>query len=86
MEIPPELKDLTREELIIIILNLQSRLMQYENSNTPPSQNNRNYPKREKSNNPVGAPKRGVKNLFQKWKCNWLEILRQEKLILILLC
>lgn len=71
MQIPPELKEISKRDLIRLnsskdelILKLQNkieelerRLMKYENSNVPPSQNNRKYPKREKSNNPVGAPK-----------------------------
>jgi len=56
MENPQELKDLNKEELINIILDLQKRLLAYENAHTPPSQQ-RKYPKREKSNNKVGAPK-----------------------------
>ncbi len=55
METPNELKDLSREELIEIILELQKRLLVYENAHTPPSQQ-RKYPKRESSNNKIGAP------------------------------
>jgi len=55
MEIPQELKDLTREELIILVLDLQRRLLAYENAHTPPSQQ-RKYPKRESSGNQIGAP------------------------------
>jgi len=57
MKAPQELKDLTREELISIILDLQRRLLAYENAHTPPSRNNRHYPKQEKSGNHVGAQK-----------------------------
>ena len=56
METPKELKDLSKEELIKIILDLQKRLLAYENAHTPPSQQ-RKYPKRESSGNQVGAPK-----------------------------
>jgi transposase len=35
---------------------LEKRLLQYENAHTPPSQQ-RKYPKKEKSNNKIGAPK-----------------------------
>lgn len=60
MKIPPEICEKCRpffELLLRKIEELERRLLKYENSNVPPSQNNRNYPKREKSNNPVGAPK-----------------------------
>jgi transposase len=56
MESPQELKDLSKEELINIILDLRKRLLAYENAHTPPSQQ-RKYPKREKSGKGVGAPK-----------------------------
>src|SRR3989344_3077804 len=56
MESPQELKDLSKEELINIILDLRRRLLAYENAHTPPSQQ-RKYPKREKSGRGVGAPK-----------------------------
>ena len=56
MKSPQELKNLTREELIIIILDLQRRLLAYENAHTPPSQQ-RKYPKRESSGNQIGSPK-----------------------------
>ena len=36
---------------------LERRLLAYENAHTPPSQDKRRYPKREKSNNKIGAPK-----------------------------
>ena len=55
METPNELQNLSREELIEIILELQKRLLAYENAHTPPSQQ-RKYPKRESSNNNIGAP------------------------------
>jgi len=66
MKIPPELDGLSKRDLIRIIISLQTkieelekRLLAYENSNTPPSKsNNRKYPEREPSNNPVGAPKK----------------------------
>ncbi|MBU2639263.1 MAG: IS66 family transposase [Nanoarchaeota archaeon] len=57
MEAPNELKDLSREELIEIILELKKRLLAYENAHTPPSQDKRKYPKREKTGNKVGALK-----------------------------
>ena len=56
MESPQELKDLSKEELINIILDLRRRLLAYENAHTPPSQQ-RKYPKREKSGRGIGAPK-----------------------------
>jgi len=56
METPKELKDLSKEELIKIILDLQKRLLAYENAHTPPSQQ-RKYPEREKSGKGIGAPK-----------------------------
>lgn len=56
MESPKELENLSKEELINIILDLQKRLLAYENAHTPPSQQ-RKYPQRENSGNPLGAPK-----------------------------
>ncbi len=63
MEIPQELKELSKRDLIRLILRqqeqlqeLERRLVAYENAHTPPSQQ-RKYPKREKSGNNVGAPK-----------------------------
>lgn len=38
-------------------LELERRLLIYENAHTPPSKAGRNYPKREPTGNPVGAPK-----------------------------
>jgi len=35
---------------------LERRLLAYENAHTPPSRNRRQYPKREPTGNPVGAP------------------------------
>ena len=46
-----------REEFERRIKELEQRLLAYENAHTPPSKNNRHYPRREKSNNPIGAPK-----------------------------
>ena len=64
MKIPQELANLSKLDLIRIILefkerieNLERKLAIYENAHTPPSRNNRNYPKQEKSNNHVGAQK-----------------------------
>ena len=60
MEIPKEICEKCRpffEILIKKIKELERRLLEYENAHTPPSQNNRGYPKREKSNNPIGSPK-----------------------------
>lgn len=68
MKIPEELKKLSKKEairkLLGIVLKQQSeieelkrRLLAYENAHTPPSQDKRRYPKREKSNNKIGAPK-----------------------------
>ena len=54
MKEPQELKDLTKEELISIIMDLQKRLLAYENAHTPPSQQRR-YPRRELTGNPPGA-------------------------------
>lgn len=84
MKIPEELKNLSKRDLIRILVSqreeifqkqkeiiqkqqevienqqavieeLEKRLSAYENAHTPPSQQ-RKYPKREKSNNKVGAP------------------------------
>src|SRR3989344_2102038 len=64
MKIPQELANLSKRDLIRIILefkerieNLERKLAIYENAHTPPSQDKRHYPKQEKSNNHVGAPK-----------------------------
>jgi len=71
MKIPQEWKDLSKKDLIRHIFQqrelilkqqeqideLEKRLSVYENAHTPPSQNKRRYPKREKSNNKIGAPK-----------------------------
>ena len=54
MNEPQELKNLTKEELIGIILDLQKRLLAYENAHTPPSQQRR-YPRREPTGTPPGA-------------------------------
>src|SRR3989344_2616033 len=63
METPQELKELSKRNLIRIIISqgeeieeLKRRLLAYENAHTPPSQQ-RKYPEREKSNNKVGSPK-----------------------------
>lgn len=63
MEIPQELKEADKKDLIQIIIKqqiqieeLERRLSAYENAHIPPSQQ-RKYPKKEKSNNKVGAPK-----------------------------
>jgi len=59
MEIPKEVCKNCRpffEILIKEIEELKRRLLAYENAHTPPSQQ-RKYPKRECSNNPIGAPK-----------------------------
>ena len=45
------------EMLLKRINELEKRLLAYENAHTPPSQNKRNYPKKELTGNPVGAPK-----------------------------
>jgi transposase len=48
------------EQCIILekrIEELEKRLQAYENAHTPPSKNQRNYPKRESTGNPIGAPK-----------------------------
>ncbi len=73
MEIPQELKDLSKRDLIRLLLSereefrealynfrkeveeLKRKLLAYENAHTPPSQRGK-YPKREYSDNPVGAP------------------------------
>ncbi len=71
MKIPPELQNLSKRDLIRAVLHqqkqilnqqekideLERRLLAYENAHTPPSQNKRNYPKKEPTGNPVGAPK-----------------------------
>ena len=71
MKIPEELKALSKREIIrrYIVLeqtverqqteieDLKKRLLAYENAHTPPSQDKRRYPEREKSKNKVGAPK-----------------------------
>ncbi len=75
MENPQELKDLTREELIILILDLQRRLLAYENAHTPPSQQ-RKYPKRESSGNQIGAPKGHVGITRAVAKPNKFEVLK----------
>ena len=54
MNEPQELKNLTKEKLISIILDLQKRLLAYENAHTPPSQQRR-YPRREPTGTPPGA-------------------------------
>ena len=63
MKIPQEYKELSKRDLIRLLLNqqakieeLEKRLLAYENAHTPPSQQ-RKYPKRGKSNNKIGAPK-----------------------------
>ena len=58
MKIPPELDDLSKRDLIRIILELQQRLLAYENAHTPPSkqQGQRHYPKPEGSSGKRGAP------------------------------
>ena len=62
MKIPKEVCEKCRpafEVLINKINELERRLLAYNNSNTPPSKsNNRKYPEREPSKNPVGAPKK----------------------------
>jgi len=52
---PQELKNLSKEDLIKIIIDLEKRLLAYENAHTPPSQQ-RGYPKREPTGAPPGAP------------------------------
>ena len=63
MKIPQELKELSKRDLVRLVLfleekveELERRLLAYENAHTPPSQQ-RKYPEREKSNNKIGAPK-----------------------------
>jgi len=63
MEIPKELQDLSKRNLIRIIISqgekieeLERRLLAYENAHMPPSQQ-RKYPKRETTGNKIGAPK-----------------------------
>lgn len=73
MKIPQEFENLGKRNLIRFLINrdeiilqqqlkieeLERRLLVYENSNTPSSKsNNRKYPEREPSKNPVGAPKK----------------------------
>lgn len=63
MKIPPELANLSKRDLVRIIIQqseridaLERRLLAYENAHTPPSQK-RNYPKREKKEGTkLGAP------------------------------
>ena len=60
MDIPKEVCEKCRplfEVLIKEISDLKRRLLAYENAHTPPSRDNRHYPKQEKSNNHVGAQK-----------------------------
>lgn len=45
------------EVLLARIDELERRLQAYENAHTPPSKDQRHYPKREPTGNPVGAPK-----------------------------
>lgn len=45
------------EELETKNAELERRLLAYENAHTPPSKDQRHYPKREPTGNPVGAPK-----------------------------
>lgn len=55
MEIPQELKELSKRDLIRIILDLQRRIAIYENAHTPPSQ--KKFPERKKSSSgKIGAP------------------------------
>ena len=58
METPKELKVLSKKDLIQIILDLQKRLLAYENAHTPPSQQKggRHYPRPEDSSGKRGAP------------------------------
>lgn len=73
MKIPQEFVGLSKRDLIRIVLSqntritdLEKRLLAYENAHTPPSKmNKRNYHKREKSSNNVGAPK-GHKGVTRK--------------------
>ena len=56
MKIPPELRELSKRDLIRIILDLQKRLAMYENAHTPPSQ--KRFPKQKpESSGKIGAPK-----------------------------
>lgn len=66
MKIPQELKNLSKRDLIRIIISqggkieeLERRLLAYENAHTPPSRGGgrNHYPKQEKSKNKVGALK-----------------------------
>jgi transposase len=60
METPKEVCENCKpvfEILIKEIEDLKRRLLAYENAHTPPSQNKRKYPEREKTGNQVGAPK-----------------------------
>lgn len=55
MEIPQELRELSKRDLIRIILDLQRRLELYENAHTPPSK--KRFPERKRSTNEkIGAP------------------------------
>ncbi|MFH0836987.1 MAG: hypothetical protein V1870_02565 [Candidatus Aenigmatarchaeota archaeon] len=45
------------EKLLKYVHELEARLAKYENAHTPPSMRINNYPKREKTGNPVGKPK-----------------------------
>lgn len=59
MEIPKQICENCRplfEILVKKINELEKRLLAYENAHTPPSQQRR-YPKREPTGNPIGAPK-----------------------------
>ncbi len=58
MKIPPELDNLSKRDLIQIILELQQRLLAYENAHTPPSlqKGQRHYPKPEGSSGKRGDP------------------------------
>jgi hypothetical protein len=56
MEIPPEICEKCRPFFEVILKKIEELELKYENSNVPPSQNNRRYPQREKSNKPIGAP------------------------------
>ncbi|MFH1592294.1 MAG: IS66 family transposase [Candidatus Woesearchaeota archaeon] len=56
MQIPQELKELSKRDLIRIILDLQKRLAIYENAHIPSSK--KRFPERKKpSNSKIGAPK-----------------------------
>jgi transposase/uncharacterized coiled-coil protein SlyX len=70
---------LNQQELIdkqqMEIEELKRRLLAYENAHTPPSQQ-RKYPKREKSNNKVGAPKNHKGVTRPKAKPNKFEVLQ----------